>query len=209
MRLAPPQRLASHHGGGGNAKGADGEGFLPPGAFSVGLRQEQHKEGSPLSLLTAFTASSPRVGAKSGSIRACASLPVRSFDSACASLRMTAQERARCGWAFQNDAASLKAVIPSAAEGSYRPALTRFSLCERIDSLKSSSFPFRSRPQAEWRGMMLTVRRNSSAYSQVQGGEPWRIFWAGAPPFSLEEKMGGCVHLSAAATFVWEGNTHF
>ena len=39
--------------------------------------------------------------------------------------------------------------------------------------------------------MMLTVRRSSSAHIRVQGGEPWRIFWASAPPFSLEEKMGG------------------
>ena len=38
---------------------------------------------------------------------------------------------------------------------------------------------------------MLAIRQNSSAQSQVQGGKPWRIFWAGAPPFSLEEKMGG------------------
>ena len=38
---------------------------------------------------------------------------------------------------------------------------------------------------------MLTVRRNYSADHQVQGGEPWRIFWAGAPPFSLVEKIGG------------------
>ena len=40
------------------------------------------------------------------------------------------------------------------------------------------------------RGMMPTVTQSLSAQSQVQGGEPWRIFWAGAPPFSLEEKMG-------------------
>ena len=43
--------------------------------------------------------------------------------------------------------------------------------------------------------MMLTVRRNCSADHQVQGGEPWRIFWAGAPPFSLEETMGGAYTL--------------
>ena len=42
---------------------------------------------------------------------------------------------------------------------------------------------------------MLTVRQSSTAQSRVQGGEPWRIFWAGAPPFSLEEKMGGAYTL--------------
>ena len=41
------------------------------------------------------------------------------------------------------------------------------------------------------RGMIPTIRQSSTAQSQVQGGEPWRIFWAGAPPFSLVEKMGG------------------
>ena len=53
------------------------------------------------------------------------------------------------------------------------------------------------------RGMMLTVRHSSSAHSQVQGGEPWRIFWAGAPPFSLEEKMGGAYTLPQPLLMLW------